>query len=147
VVRGVGVDVRGGEVDGCGGGGGGREGLDGEDEVEEFGRVVGFGGVLQDGGLRFGQLLRQRGMGRFVAAEGHAVFEESGGDFREDGLKGGRVDEYGFDRVAGRGVVQFRVENDFDGHRGVGVAVDVDAAEAVGVAEDGDAGLGLDAAD
>lgn len=53
VVRGVGVDVRGGEVDGCGGGGGGGEGLDGEDEVEEFGCVVGFGGVLQDDGLRF----------------------------------------------------------------------------------------------
>lgn len=93
MMRGVGVDVCGGEVDGCGGGGGGWEGLDDEDEVEEFGRVVDFGGVLQDGGLRFGQLLRESGMGGFVAAEGDAVLEENGGDFREDGLKGGRVDE------------------------------------------------------
>lgn len=147
MVRGVGVDVRGGKVNGCGKRGGGGEGLDGEDEVEEFGRVVCFGGVLQDGGLRFRQLLRESGMGCFVAAEGDAVFEESGGDFWEDGLKGGGVDEQRLDRIAGGCVVEFGVEDDVDGHRGVGVGVDVDAAEAVGVAKDGDAGLGFDAAD
>lgn len=55
--------------------------------------------------------------------------------------------EEGFHGVAGGGVGDFGVEEDFGAHGRVGVGGDVDGAEAVGVAEDGDFGVGFDVAD
>lgn len=148
VFGGVGVDVGDGEGAGCGRGScccG--DGLDGEDGREEFGRVVGFGCGLEDRGFVFGKGGAEGGFGGGVAAEGDAVFEEGGGYRREDGGEGGFVDEERLDGVAGGRVAQLGVQEDLDGHVGVGVLVDVDAAEAIGVAEDGDAGVVFDVAD
>lgn len=154
VVGGVGVDVGGGEGAGCAGGGRararaweGRDGFDGEDGGEEFGRIVFLRCVLEGGGLGFREGGREGGFGLSVAAEGDALVQQCGCDGWEDGLQGGFVHEQGLDRVACCRVAQFCVQEDLDGHVWVGVLVDVNAAEAVGVAEDGDPGVVLDVSD
>ena len=78
MMRGVRVYV--GDGEGARGGWGGesrrRDCLDGEDGREEFGGVVFWCGVLEDGGLGFGKGGGEGGFGSGIAAEGDAFFEK-----------------------------------------------------------------------
>lgn len=88
---------------------------------------------------------RLEGLG--ITAQLHALVTEGARHGGEDGMHGVVFDEESFDGVAGGGVGDFCVEEDFGAHGGVSIGGNVDGAEAVGVAEDGDFGVGFDVAD
>ena len=86
------------------------------------------------------------GFGRGVAAEGDAVLEECFCNTGEDGGEYVFVDEESFYGVACCWVADFGIDEDFDGHVGVGVGVHVYVAETVRMPKNRDTGIIFDVA-